>query len=80
MRTTIDIDAPILADLRKLCRAYGKPMGRLVSDLLAAALRNEQKRRTAKHTFTWVEKPMGARLDIADRDAVYAAMDREQTE
>ena len=39
MRTTLDIDAPILADLKRLGQAAHIPMGRLVSDLLGRALR-----------------------------------------
>ncbi|KAB2867691.1 MAG: antitoxin, partial [Burkholderiaceae bacterium] len=38
MRTTIDIDDPILKDLKRLQRREGKSLGRLVSDLLAQAL------------------------------------------
>ena len=34
MRTTIDIDDPILVDLRRLQQREGKSLGRLVSDLL----------------------------------------------
>ena len=32
MRTTIDIDDPILEDLKRLQRRDGKPLGRLVSN------------------------------------------------
>lgn len=39
MRTTIDIDAPILGELKALQAREGKSMGRLVSDLLARARR-----------------------------------------
>ena len=35
MRTTLDIDGPILRELKKLQIKEGKSLGRLVSDLLA---------------------------------------------
>jgi hypothetical protein len=38
MRTTINIDDPILKGLKRLQNREGKPLGRLVSDLLAQAL------------------------------------------
>ena len=43
MRTTIDIDDPILKDLKRLQKREGKSLGRLVSDLLAQALANSRK-------------------------------------
>ncbi|MEZ5727162.1 MAG: hypothetical protein R3E48_03590 [Burkholderiaceae bacterium] len=42
MRTTIDIDDPILKDLKRLQRREGKSLGRLVSDLLAQAWRQHR--------------------------------------
>ena len=41
-RTTIDIDAPILRDLKRRQKQEGKSLGRLVSDLLAQALHQTQ--------------------------------------
>jgi hypothetical protein len=38
MRTTLDIDDPILRDLKRLQQREGKSLGRLVSDLLAQSL------------------------------------------
>jgi len=39
MRTTLDIDGPILSELKALQEQEGKSLGRLVSDLLARALK-----------------------------------------
>ena len=75
MRTTLDIDAPILSDLKKLGRAQHIPMGRLVSEMLGRALRETTPRHTASAKFTWIEKPMNAKVDLADREALYDAMD-----
>jgi len=38
MRTTVDIDDPVLKDLKRIQQKEGKSLGRLISDLLAQAL------------------------------------------
>lgn len=78
MRTTIDIDAPILKELKRLQRRDGKSLGRLVSDLLARSLA-EARSPTEAPPFAWIAKPMGARVDLADRDAVLDAMDERSS-
>jgi hypothetical protein len=77
-RTTLDIDGPILQDLKRLQRREGKSLGRLASDLLASAL----GRRTAevKPSFQWSSRPMAARVDLADKEAVYSALDSADDE
>ena len=42
MRTTLDIDDPILKDLKKIQQKEGKSLGRLISDLLARAIRERK--------------------------------------
>jgi hypothetical protein len=76
MRTTLDIDEPILQDLKRLRRERKKPLGRIVSDLLAAALARDEAGPPAPAEFRWHARPMGARLDLADQEAVYDAMER----
>ncbi len=78
MRTTLDIDDPILKDLKRLQRREGKSLGRLVSDLLARSLATERAGAPVAPTLKWVSRPMRARVDLADRDAVLDAMDRAQ--
>jgi len=75
MRTTIDIDDPILKELKALQRKAGQSLGRLVSDLLAQALRSQKvaKRPSAPE---WISKRMHARVDLSDKDAVYEAMEQ----
>ncbi len=75
MRTTIDIDDPILKDLKRLQRREGKTLGRLVSDLLASALARAPDAASAPPPFTWIARPMRARVDPADREAVLDAID-----
>jgi hypothetical protein len=76
MRTTIDIDDPILKDLKRLQRREGKSLGRLVSDLLAMALAAQQRgSQPAAPAFKWIARPMHARVDLADKNALLDAMD-----
>ena len=77
MRTTLDIDDPILKDLRKLQKAEGKSLGRLVSDLLAQALGNRTSGHRRPAPFRWVSKNMASRVDLADHDALLTALDED---
>ena len=74
MRTTIDIDDPILKELKRLQEREGKALGRLVSDLLAESLSRRRRGRLQRPTFRWIARPMSARVNLADRDAVLDAM------
>ncbi|MFZ2651690.1 MAG: hypothetical protein WA210_16455 [Burkholderiaceae bacterium] len=75
MRTTIDIDDPILKEVKRLQRREGKSMGRLVSDLLAQALANGRPAAPSPSAFKWVSKRMGARVDLGDTQALFNALD-----
>lgn len=75
MRTTIDIDAPILKEVKRLQRREGKSLGRLVSDLLAQALASQREAQPVVPPFRWIARPMGARVDLADKHALLDAMD-----
>jgi hypothetical protein len=74
MRTTLDIDDPILKDLKRLQRREGKSLGRLVSDLLAQALVTRRAASPPPPPFEWIAKPMQARVDLADKHALLDAM------
>lgn len=75
MRTTIDIDDPILKEIKRLQRREGKSLGRLVSDLLAQSLADSRTAPRSAPKFTWIAKPMGARVDLADKHAVFDVID-----
>ena len=77
MRTTLDIDAPILRELKRLQRKQGKSLGRMVSDLLAQALRERPAGKPGGKPQRWISKAMGARVDLVDKEALYAAMERK---
>jgi hypothetical protein len=77
-RTTIRIDDPVLKDLKLLQRRERKPLGQLVSELLAEALgRRHGAAPVPEPPFVWHTQPMGFKIDLADQDAVWALVDRE---
>ncbi|MEW6059905.1 MAG: antitoxin [Actinomycetota bacterium] len=73
-RTTIDIDAAVLRELKKRQRREGKTLGQLVSELLAGALRQNQE--PAPIPFAWTSKEMKARVDLEDKEAVRRALEQ----
>ena len=72
-RTTVDIDAQVLRDLKERQAREGKSLGELISELLAASLRSEPEAPT--EPFTWNTATMRARVDLTDKDAVYRTLD-----
>ena len=79
MRTTIDIDTPILKDLKRLQRREGKSLGRLVSDLLAQSLATSRLAEgVAAPAFNWQSRSMGAKIDLSDKQALRDAMDESR--
>ncbi len=75
MRTTLDIDDPILRDLKRLQQREGKSLGRLVSDLLAQSLAAQRSQPPVARSFRWVSQSMGPRIDLRDKDALHDALD-----
>ncbi|WP_068277620.1 antitoxin [Aldersonia kunmingensis] len=74
MRTTIDIDAIVLAQLKERQQEEGKTLGQLVSELLAVALSSPKADRA---DIAWYSADLGEPLvDLEDKDAVHAALDR----
>lgn len=77
MRTTVDLDAPILRELKRLQKIEGKSLGRLVSDLVAQAMAARRARGAPRPAFQWISRPMNARINLADKEALHAAVDRD---
>jgi hypothetical protein len=75
-RTTLDIDASILRELRRRGERERKSMGQVASELLAAALA-ESGQPTAARTFSWTSADLGApRVDLHDKEALSHVLDR----
>ncbi len=75
-RTTVHIDAPILKEIKALQKKEGRSMGKIISQLLAEAIAR-RKVPSKPASFKWVARPMRALVDIADKEALYAALDRD---
>ena len=78
MRTTIDIDDPILKELKRLQAREGKSLGRLISDLLAQSLSKQREPTQPRPQFRWIAIPMGAKIDLADKHALLDALDADK--
>ncbi|BCS30930.1 putative antitoxin VapB48 [Luteitalea sp. TBR-22] len=78
MRTTVDIDDPLLREVKAIQEQEGRSMGAIVSELLAEALARRRSAR-GRPAFRWTSRPMTARIDLDDKDAVYAALDADRS-
>jgi hypothetical protein len=76
-RTTIDIDAPILREVKSVQKKEQRSLGQIVSQLLAEALARRKVSQKPPE-FKWVSRSMKAFVDIEDKDALYALMEKEK--
>lgn len=73
-RTTLDLDASVLEQLRRRATHEGKSMGQVASEQLALALRIGQK--AALEPLHWPSARMGRpKVDLEDRDAVWRTLE-----
>lgn len=82
MRTTLNIDSPVLAELERLQQGREektRSLGQLVSELLTEALTRRKSEVAESLGFEWISKPMGARVDLEDKESVYAELDRSDS-
>jgi plasmid stability protein len=75
-RTTFDIDATVLADLRRRAATEGKSMGQVASELLAVGLHDEAA--GEQPPLKWARKDLGLKVDLEDKDAVWRILDAEE--
>jgi hypothetical protein len=76
-RTTLDIDDPILREIKAIHEREGRSMGAVVSELLAEALARRRPSRP-RSPFRWISRPMRSLVDLTDKEAVYAALDADR--
>jgi hypothetical protein len=74
-RTTVDIDQPVLDEVKRLAGSEGKSLGAAVSELLLDALDRRKRESERPEPFRWTSKAMGARVDLSDKEAVYEILD-----
>jgi hypothetical protein len=78
MRTTVDIDDPILREVKAIHEKEGRSMGAVVSELLADALARRRAAR-GRPVFRWTSRPMKALIDLSDKDALCAVLDADRS-
>ena len=74
-RTTLDLDAKVLRDLKQLKRTNGRSIGQIASELLAGALRTRRETATPEAGLQWRSTRMGARVDLDDKEALARALE-----
>lgn len=76
-RTTLDLDASVLVELRERAHAEHKSMGQVASERLAIALA-QQPREGAPLPLSWPSRRLGKpKVDLADKEALRRALDAE---
>jgi hypothetical protein len=73
-RTTLDLDAGVLRELKRRAKEEGRSLGDLVSEIVAPLLGAPSHRKVVR--FSWRTAPMGpARMDLEDKEAVRRALE-----
>jgi len=75
MRTTLDLASPVLKELKSLRDKEGGSLGSLASRLLAEALTAKRVAAPATPEFRWESQAMSGNVNLADKEAVYRALD-----
>jgi hypothetical protein len=73
MKTTLNIDATVMAELKREAARQGRTMSELVGTALRLLLRSQRERGRLPALPKF--RSGGARVDVADRDALYHAME-----
>jgi hypothetical protein len=75
MRTTLDLEKPVLDALKARGEKEGTSLGKLASRLLAEAMAREESDKPSSPPFRWISTAMNAKVDLSDKDALYRALD-----
>jgi hypothetical protein len=73
MKTTLNIDDTVMAQLKREAARQGRTMSELVETALRLLFRSQRKREELPPLPTFHSG--GALVDVADREALYGAMD-----
>jgi hypothetical protein len=74
-RTTVNLDASVLSQLKRRQHKEQKALSELVNQLLARALAETESSDEVPRPLRWTSKAMRARVDIEDKDALLQALD-----
>jgi len=73
MKTTLNIDDRVMAQLKREAARQGRTMSELVETALRLLFRSQKKREALSPLPTF--RSGGALVDVADREALYQAME-----
>lgn len=73
MKTTLNIDDSVMAELKREAARQGRTMSEMVETALRLLLRSQRRRETPPALPVF--RSGGTLVDIADRDALYQAME-----
>jgi hypothetical protein len=72
-RTTLNLDASVLREVKRRARDQGKSVGDVISEIVGPAL--AQRTRTVHPELRWRTARMGpAKIDLEDKEAVRQAL------
>jgi hypothetical protein len=74
MKTTLNIDDTVMAQLKREALRQGRTMSDLVETALRTLFREQRRRNPLEPLPTF--RSGGALVDVANRDALYEAMDK----
>lgn len=74
-RTTIDIDASVLRELKTRARRDRRSIGQIASEILAVALHANPP--PGDRRVQWISRPMDALVDLEDKEAVRRALEEQ---
>ena len=78
MRTTIDVDGPVLRELKRLARNEKKTLGAMFSELLAEALAGRRTGGRPPGKLAWHTTGGGLLIDLTDQERLWEVLDAEQ--
>ncbi|HEX5578650.1 MAG TPA: antitoxin [Candidatus Limnocylindria bacterium] len=73
-RTTLDLDALVLRELKRRGRQSGRSIGQIASELLIGAL-NQTTATAPRAPIRWRSASMGVKVDLDDKEALRRVLD-----
>ena len=77
-RTTLSLDPPLLKKLKSISHEEDVTLRRLVEELLLRGLEARRKNTRKAPVWAWKTHPMGAKIDLTDKEALYAILDKDE--
>ncbi|MDX2021895.1 MAG: hypothetical protein SF187_16780 [Deltaproteobacteria bacterium] len=76
-RTTVNIEDPLLEELKAIGKEENASLSDVVSEALALGLAARKKAKKAPPAFKWVSQPLEPMVNLKDKDALANALDKD---